>query len=178
MVDLLDIDGGRIVMRDTDGHVVFDTDERLFTATNSVSGSVTLGSYTAQNRNGVDLSFINVDTMHALASINASADTVRGSFAVSVSGGQGLLTGLGYFNASGTYVHFFDAVAPVLDGGGSNHSEIAQAAAYTFVASGGQLYIHERVQLKASNSTSASVTNSITLLAPTLTYNLFVGVFV
>lgn len=177
MPTVFEADGGRIRMWDTSGNLRFDTEERIFTVTNSVSGSIGLSAYTAQNRNGTDLVFINVDTLHALASINSAADTVRGSFSVTA-GGNGVLTGLGWFNASGSYLHFFDAIPPVSAGGGGDNSLIAQMAIYTFIASGGTLYIHERVQLKATISTSSGVTNSVTMLAPSFSYNLLVGTFI
>lgn len=164
-------------MRDTDGHTVFDTDERLFVATDRKTGSISLSGYTASNQNLVDLSRIDVGTYHALASINASADIVRGSFFVQTSGGSQGLANIGWFNAGGTYMHYFDGIATAGSPTGGRVN-VTQIAAYTFVASGTTLYCHERVCLKAEISHTLGLTNSVTLLPVTLTYNLLCGTFV
>lgn len=173
MVDLLEISPGRIIMRDTDGTTVFDTDERLFTATDSKSGSITRGPYTATDNN-VSSTPIMFETLHNLGSINAAADIVRGSFKVTTAG-QGAVANLGWFNASGTYVHWFGANLGVFTG---TYFETGQFAFYTFEASGGVLYLRERVAAYADPSASSSITNSFTLLQLTIQYNLLCGTFV
>lgn len=167
-------------MWDVDGHVTFDTEERLFCDTEGhfITGSIALSGYTAQNKNQSDLVLVNVDSLHALASINSAADIVRGSFSVTTSGGtQGGLTNLGWFNAGGSYIHYFGAIPLFTGSFPTLQSQIAQIAAYTFIASGGTLYLHERVFLKARvDATQPTVTFSVTLLPPTFSYNLLCGV--
>lgn len=188
MVDILDVSSGRIVLRDAaDGHTVFDTDERLFTVTDRVSGAIELHSHAARNNNGNDTHNIDggsfsagvadYDFLHTLAAVNQDADTVRGAFSVTTNGGaQGGLTNLGYFNASGTYVHYLDGVSWL--GSAGSKIFVRQIAAYTFKCYGGSLYLRERVWLGANLSQDPGLTITVTLLAPTFTYNLFAGVWI
>lgn len=175
MTNLLQISGGAIVIKDTDGTTVFDTNERLFCATNSVSGSVVLNGYTATEPSSGTPTRINVDTLHALSSINSSADIVRGSFFVSTTDGTGVVTSRGWFNAGGTYVHQFVGTGA----GASPNSNLVVSciAAYTFIASGGTLYLHERVYMRAAFP-SGTGTNTVTFPAVTFSYNLLCGTFV
>lgn len=175
MVNLLEASAGRIVLRDTTGDIVFDTNERLFTATDARSGSVSLSGYTATNTYAGGDTLTNVENMILLSAITAGADTVRGAFSVSTAGG-GTVSNLGWFNASGTYVHYFGAAGPVL--GGGNNAQITQFGCYTFIASGGGLYLHERVYLKATTTLSPSTSYSVTMLPLTISYNLLCGTFV
>src|SRR5262245_31488694 len=116
MVDLLDLSGTRFRMRDVDGTVIFDTEERLFTVTDfGITGALQTDGYTARNISAVDThnvnggsfvaGIVNIEQSHTLATgLNTAADTVRGAFSVATSGGtQGGLTNLGSFNASGSY---------------------------------------------------------------------------
>lgn len=176
MTTLLNVSAGSIVIKDTDGTTVFDTNERLFCVTDTKSGTKALSSFTASNNNSSN-NYVNQDNYYDLGAINAAADTVRGSFYVTTSGGsQGNVAGIGWFNASGTYVHYFGSSAPVL-GGGTNGA-LCQLALYTFIASGGHLYLNERISLQSTKSTSPSTTFRVTLLAPTFQYNLLCGTFV
>lgn len=176
MVDICEVGAGRMRFRDTDGHIVFDTEERLLTLTDRKTGSIGLSGYTATETNG-SLDVRDIDTLHDLGAINAAADVVRGSFFVTTAGGDGTLNSIGWFNAGGTYVHYFGHAGP-LGGPITTHGQVTQIAAYTFKASGGHLYLRERVMLKATDSISSSVTFSVTMSAPTLSYNLFCGTFI
>ena len=177
MTNLLDVGAGRIAVCDTDGSVVFDTDEKLFIVTDFVSGSLGISAHTAQNNNFNDVPFINIDTNHALSSVNAAADTVRGAFSVTTSGGSQGLHAVGWFNATGTYIHYLGDINGPLNNP-TGFALIAQLAAYTFQASGGALSMNERVRLKSKWSTSSGVTTSVTLFAVTIQYKLFCGTFV
>lgn len=175
MTDLLQVSAGSIVIKDTDGTTVFDTDERLFCATNSVSGSAVMGGYTASETFSGAPVRQDVSTLHSLGSINSSADIVRGSFYVTTTDGTGNATARGWFSAGGTYVHQFVGTGA----GGSPNSNLVVSciACYTFLASGGTLYLHERVCMRAAGRTSPG-TNSVTFPATTFQYNLLCGTFV
>lgn len=175
MATLLDVSAGRIRIKDTDGTTVFDTEERLFCATNSVSGSISVSARTASNTNSVN-TLVNFETDHVLASVNTAADTVRGALYVTTTSGSGLITDRGWFNASGTYVHQFSATAPILASG--SNSQVSVFALYTFFASGGTLYMKERVAMRSATSLSPSITLSVTIPASTFQYNLLCGTFV
>lgn len=159
MTDLLSITSNRIVIRDTDGSITFDTDERPFLPLATINGSIAIPARegTSNSSGIVTLADINQNTL--LATCPAVCNVVRGAFYVSASGVFGL-TGLGYFNAGGTYIHAREA---------------ATICAYTFVASGGGVYLNERSIVMADVPASGSQT--MTIFTATLTYRLIAGVF-
>lgn len=160
----------------TDGaDVVFDTDERLFTVTDGpITGTITTPSRTATRIGSSSTNIpVNVEVDTLIASVNASATTVRGSFAASTSGSFGV-AGLGWYNASGSYVHFLGPSNGALGTGGN--AGLRSIAAYTFFVSAGGLYLKERVALQADFS--LSLTTSLTLNPVTLNFYLLVGTFI
>lgn len=171
MTTLLSVGAGAIVLRNTSGNIIFDSSEKLFQATSQHTGTKVCGSWTASYDGAGNFTDVNTDTTHSLATINANCDTVVGAFKVSVSSGSQGVSGLGWYAAGGTYVHFLDE-----SGGGSR--SIAQCmAGFTFRATGGSLVLHERVILRAIGGVGAPA-NSITLQQTTFEYNLYVGSFV
>lgn len=173
---------GRITIENTSGDLVFDTDEGLFVVTDRVTGTISTPQRTATNPSGGNNHrSVNVD--HAITSVNAAADTVRGVFQVSfanATGVPGFLGNLGAFNAGGSYLHWLGGIAspsnegnPVYD----PHELPGQMLVYTFIASGGSLFLREQAQIQAQPS-FFPVTTSITFRAPTFDYDLFVGTFV
>lgn len=150
---------------------MFDSDEKLFQATSREPGTKVIGPWTASfNASGSVITDVNTDTLHALKAINPSCDTVSGAFRVSVASGSAGVSGVGWFNASGSYLHFLSSAT------GTN-TVAQQMAAFTFEASGGTLYLRERVILRAQTGIGAP-TNSVTLQQITFDYNLYVGSFV
>lgn len=169
---------GRILV--TDGaDTVLDTDERLFTVTNGpITGVVTVPTRTATRivtSGGTTNNYIDVDTNTTIASINVAANTVRGAFSAKVSGSSSGVSNRGWFNASGSYCHFLFPINPAL--GGSGNVALPNLAAYTFIASGGTLYLNERTRLEAPRSLSNG-TYTLSLPAVNLYYHLFAGAFV
>lgn len=154
------VGSGRILITDTDGSTAFDTDEKLFTVTNFLSGGFAVPARTAVTTGTTPTTIIDVDTNHSITAINAYADTVRGAFSASASTSQGVV-GFGYFNASGTYVHY-------------NENGFM---ALTFLCISGVLYLHERTVLRAA-STTIGLTNTETIQSVTLSYKLFCGTWV
>lgn len=171
MTTLLSVSGGAIVFRDTSGNIVFDSSEKLFQATSQHTGTQVVGNWTASFDNPTaTFTDVNTDTTHALATINSACDTVIGAFKVSVASGSAGVAAAGWFNASGSYVHYFDSSIPA--------RTICQSmAAFTFRAAGGSLFLHERVVLRAAGGLGTP-SNSITLQQITFDYNLYVGSFV
>lgn len=159
MVDLLQIEANRIRIRDTDGTTVFDTNERPFLPLTSVSGAVGFSSRSATSNSGGIVSTSNVDDPTFIASCHPSCNVVRGAFYVAASGSFGV-TGIGWFNAGGSYVHYYEANC---------------MAAFTFYASGGAIYLHERSFLRAATPTSGTTT--ITMFGGTFSYKLIAGVY-
>lgn len=169
---------GAATITDADGTVVFDSDERLFQVTNKVTGSITLPARTARSGGNPLHQPVDVTANHTIGSINSHADTVLGSFRVTVTGGGGTgVTDLGWFCAGGTYVHFAEGNKSYIEQSGGIRSRFTQLATYTFKASGGSLLIAERTVMYADFSLN-SIELSITLKAPTFHYNLNCGSFV
>lgn len=166
MTTLLEATPGRLVLRGTDGNIRFDSDEKLFQATERVTGSIALGPWTASATWPATRVNVNQEINHTLKSIHASCDTVVGAFSVTSSYSGGV-SNLGWFNASGTYLHYAN---------GSNGTEYGMAL-FTFVASGGVLALNERIYLTADFPTGSGTIRH-TLLALTIQYNLYVGSFV
>lgn len=154
---------GRILMTRADGTIALDTNGRLFQGTDRLRGSVAIPARAATCNNG-NFANVNLDRDQFIANVNQSADTVVGSFRVVSSSSFGVAN-LGWFNASGSYLHYQYAA--------SDYS--AGLAFYTFKAGNGQLVLNERVQLKAALSSSSGVTTKHTLVACTIQFNLFVG---
>lgn len=171
MTTLLSVSSGAIVFRDTSGNIIFDSSEKLFQATSRHTGTKVVGSWTASyNAGSGTITDVNTDTAHSLATINADCDTVVGAFKVSIASGSQGVAGVGWFNASGSYVHYFDSSIPA-------RTVCQSMAAFTFRASGGSLFLHERVVLRAYVGLGAP-TNSLTLQQITFDYNLYVGSFI
>lgn len=171
MTDLLEIGAGLIRLRDASGAVKFDSNEKLFQATEKIVDTVTVGGWTASFNGGTGIATdVNTDVEHVLATINAHNDTVVGAFEVTAVGGKGV-TGLGWFNAGGTYMHFHDGAVP------ASRGVCQEMATFTFRARSSQLVLHERVILRAIVGIGVP-TNSITLGAVTFDYQLYVGSFV
>lgn len=170
MTNLLDISSGRIILRGTDEVIRFDSDEKLFQATDRVTGSIgVLGPWTATATNGVK-SDVNTETNRFLKSVNAHCDTVVGAFSLTSVGSPAYgVGGLGWFNASGTYVHYVSSSGSAGDYG---------FVAFTFFCSGGGLYLNERVVLGAAQPATGGITNTHQVLGLTMNYNLYCGSFV
>jgi len=168
-------ESGRMSIVNASGETVFDTDEGIFVVTNRVSGSVEMPARSG-SQNGFDgwNSPNNTEKNTLLASVNASADTVRGTISVSTVGNEGNISGLGRFNAGGSYMHYQGGITST--GGRVNHV-VGSMAVYTFYASSGGLYINERVIIQADFS-FADVVTTTTILKSTYNYDLFVGTFV
>lgn len=170
---------GRIVVTDaTDLVTVFDSDEGLFSATDFVTGQVTTPARQAFfNGSGGGTNFpFDTDTDHVIGSVNAFADVCVGGFKVTVSTPIGLAD-LGWYNASGSYMHYIDSTSAASQAGTGEHWFLTNMATYTFKCASGTLYLNERVQLQAQ-STLASVLNTTTLLAVTFDFKLYCGRFV
>lgn len=168
---------GRIRVTDAaDAITVFDTQEGLFQATDFKSGQITIPQRVATwNHTSGVFTDVNNNIDHALASVNAVADMVVGGFSVSVASPTGV-SGLGWFNAGGTYMHTQHWL-PFLLGSASENRVLGSIATYTFRCSGGALVLNERVYLMAPPN-FAGVDSSLTLLAGTFSYKLYCGKFV
>lgn len=163
MTDLLEITSGRMVVRDTDGVIAFDSDERPFLPlTTTISGSVTISERSSSANSTTITSYADENNPIFLASCPSACTVVRGGFYVSTAGSSfgDVGVGIGWYNASGSYVHA---------------AENRVMCAYTFYASGGGVYLNERSVVVSRKPTSG--TRTVTIFAVTLTYKLIAGVF-
>lgn len=166
-------DAGRIYITDSDDHIVFDTDERLFVATDYAEGQITTPQRQAASQNG-SRTIINVDSDTVITSINAAADTIFGAFKVTVTGIDALASA-GWFQATGSYMNARFIINAT--GNPTPHTFIGGHIIYTFRADGGQLIFNERSFIKTTLSLGATL---ITSTMPTcdIDYKLFCGSFV
>lgn len=159
--------------------IVLDSSEKLLHSTEAgpISNSITIPARTATAGGGINPGWhnqVNIDYYHPLSAINVNADVVLGGFSVTTIGGAQGMTGLGVFDAGGTYIHHM--VGYRHSGTGVVTQDIITGMAlYTFVANGGTLYLHERVVLDSGRSQNSRVTTSLTLFAIRFDYKLFVG---
>jgi hypothetical protein len=167
---------GRITVTDNDGHLTFDSDEKLFNGTDFVAGTLVIPQRQATfegNDDGADDNYLNFSVDHVLGAVNGAADTVLGSFRVATATNQGVAN-LGWFCASGTYVHYWGAIGyPTRP---NEHWWNDNRVTYTFVPSGGTLVLRERVFLRSQGYINR-VDSSLTVYAVTLDYKLYVGTF-
>lgn len=170
MTQTLLIDAGVIRVRDTDGRVAFDSNERLFQATDYKTGSVTVPTracFTDMNSgNVVNYSQYNtLDVDHALGSVNAHADVVVGATKVTASSWIGGIANVGWFNCNGTIV--------LGDAPTSTHF-----LSYTFMAVSGALILRERICAWAQPGTVFNGRVTLTIPAFTFDYKIYAGSFV
>lgn len=166
MTTLLEATSGRLVLRGLDGGIRFDSDEKLFQATERVTGSIAVGPWSATATWPATRSNIDQDINHTLKAINAACDVVVGAFSVT-SAYSGGVSNLGWFNAGGTYLHYSENI------GGGGYGMVM----FSFVASGGLLVLNERAYVTATFP-GGSGTLTHTVLGLILQYNLYVGSFV
>lgn len=153
--------------------IVLDSSEHLFHCTDLVSGFITLPARQSFTYNGGPANPLNINTNHFVTSINANANIVLGGFSVTTFGGAQGIAGLGVYDAGGTYMHYQDG-SPNWSTMQVSNNEVTSVAAYTFIASGGGLYLNERVYLDAGTVVH-NVTLTRTLLSVRFDYKLFVG---
>ncbi|MGE3284168.1 MAG: hypothetical protein AB7O13_24755 [Alphaproteobacteria bacterium] len=167
-------DSGRIYCDDGSGNVRFDTDEDLFIPLTELSGSISMSSRSAQNRNFANISLVDLSQSHLLGSCNAAADTIRGAFKMTTSDSRGIVQS-GWYNACGSYLHMFEGGYAGLTTG---NQELLCMYAYTFYCASGSVYLHERIKLRANASFSQQITNTITVAGASFQYKLIAGVFI
>lgn len=156
--------------------IVFDVDERLFHCTDLISGSITLPARTASITNGNinNQNNVNIENLHNIAVINGSADIVLGGFKITTFGGTQGASGLGVFDAGGTYVHVQDGGTDLSNPSSPNRNDLITMAAYTFEAGGGLLRLRERTFVSVWPN-SLGQTRTRTLLSMQFDYKLYVG---
>ncbi len=165
-----------IVITDIDGSVVFDTNEGLFQATNFVTGTIVIPQRTSQYSTSNSFDSI-IDQYTALSSsINVNCDTVIGAFSISTGGIYPGVSGSGWFNASGSYVH------AIRHRGFSQqeafHRNIGGMAVYTFEVANGTLNFHEQTTWLRPIPPFSGVTVQYIVNQTTMDYKLYCGSFV
>jgi hypothetical protein len=166
LTTLLQATPGSLILRGLDGGIRFWSEEKLFQATERVSGSIAVGPWSGTATWPATRVNVNQDINHFLKTIDPSCDTVVGAFSVTSSYSGGV-SNLGWFNASGTYLHYSNNI------GGGGYGMVL----FTFLASGGSLLLNERAYVTATFP-GGSGTLTHTVLALTIQYNLYVGSFV
>ena len=173
-------DAGRMAVTNGSGDTVFDTDEGLFVVTDRKTGSITIPERTATYVPPNSFTHQSVDMDHSVpngssTTINPAANTVRGTFNVTVST-QGALLDAGKYNAGGAYMHYCHAHAQ--ETSGPDHHWPGAICIYTFVASGGTLVLNEQTFMRPPIRVFVPATQTLTILSSTLNYDLIIGTFV
>lgn len=195
-VKLLEMTGGRAIIRDVTGEIKFDSNERMFSNTQVsptiVSGSVSRPARTAsysRNVNGqTSIVAPNINETINLNAVNANANLLLGSFRVTgVAATPGSATiakasngvrNYGWFCAGASYVHSF---MPSYSFYGGNWITLpgGLCSTYTFTVANGYLQLQEVTRGEAgiiSDQYYGSI--SLSQEAITIDYKFFVGMFV
>lgn len=158
---------GRALITDpVTGAIVFDSNQKMFT------GVLYEGVKNVPARTHADSEralSLDIDENDRLRSIPDEFDTVVGAFKVTTSGDFGVAN-IGWFQAGGTYVHYWDGVGR--NNRPSENATLAHCAAYTFYADNGGLWFNERVLLIADTG------RKITINPIRFDYRLYAGTFI
>lgn len=170
MTQILRIEPGLIRLKDTDGRTVFDSDERLFQATDYKTGSVTIPTRACftdvSGGSVVGYSQYNpYEENHSLGSINAHADVVVGAAKVTAATWVGGIANVGWFNCNGTIIL-------------GDHPTFTLFLAYTFKALGGSLILHEKVLAWAQPGSTFNGRVTLTIPSFLFEYKVYAGSFV
>jgi hypothetical protein len=182
----LTITGSRILITDTATDAVrFDTDEGLFTVTDTINSSVVLPALTATS-DAFFATVVNRDVTTTLQAVNSAATHVFGAARCirthSSDSSQKNASPLGsaWRTVAGTICDALwstgvaGSFSPVP--GPQYNSTFSGVALYTFELSGGNLVFNDRVIMRAYTPTSGTVT--CTRPSTTIEYRLYVGLFV
>jgi hypothetical protein len=157
---------GRGLITDATGAVRFDTNGQLFHITDrAINGAITIPNRSAPHSGNDTV----IATDHAIGSCNASATHIVGMFKVSAVSGTSGVPYNKYFDASGTYVHAFSAVSPGNLSG--NNVSLSLYAMYTFLCSGGTVFLRERTRLPRFRDANVGIPQH------TITFKLRAGLF-
>jgi hypothetical protein len=161
--------------------VVFDTDERLFIATDFIVGSHTIPQrYAEWNRatnNQQSRIRVNIDQLYQLAIVNVAANTVVGAFKVSTQTSPQGVHDFGWFSAGGTYIH--SQLPKTAEYNNiNNYLAIGGYSGYSFIAESGAVSLHEQVVFDCPEPEYAGWLQSQNQNPMTIEYKLYVGSFV
>lgn len=156
---------GKIQVSNEAEDVVFDTDDRLFFATDFLTGTLSIPERTSPSYQTYT---------HEVDDCHAVADKVVGVIQLDVPGFDidAGIPGFGWFNAGGTYLHFLDGNFGTRF---SEHGNVTRMSTYTFYCEGGELKCHETVQLR--NVEAFSGNTLFTQRAFNLHYRIWCGTF-
>lgn len=162
------LNGSRFELIGSDGNTRWTTDEKLFRVTNALTGSVTFPIRTVSSA-GV----VSSDTDTYLGPCEGGSTFVNGYFKATSHGGTNLnaqpFTDVGdWIYANGTYVGF-----PIESA--ATGARLDDVIALTFFASGGGVYLNERLLLYYYST--GEFAQGYSLPAYTIQYELWVGTF-
>lgn len=172
---MLTLNGSGFVLEDTIGRRIFDSAERMFHVTDTWIGTVSFGALASGV--GSNLSR-NVTTV--LGSCNAAATHLVGAFRVAFPGSTNPsgVPGFGWFNAGGTYIHWFDGSTFTSSGFANNpllKDRVNAWGHYTPRVAGGQFVIDERIEI--AGYTSGGLASTYTQYAFNMECHFKAGLF-
>jgi len=165
-----------MTIEDTIGRRIFDSAERMFHVTDTITGTKAITSKSS----GVGASHF-TSTTHVLGSCNAAATHLIGAFRITFPGAANPAgtPGFGWFAAGGSYLHWFDGSTEVWPSGLSNNPSLKGKlnvwAQYTPRVAGGQFLLDEWVWI--NGYTSGGFASSYILYAFNMEYRFKAGLF-
>lgn len=153
----------RITVTNAEDDLVFDTDDQLFHVTDFIEGTISIPE---KDQSTLQTSETVLDSCHEDATVAvgvANIEFTDGSFDAGI-------PGYGWFNVSGTYIHWIDGYAGV---NFNVHSNPVRVHALTFFCEGGDLKLREQIQMY---NVSISGTD-FTLKEFDLHYRIWCGLF-
>lgn len=159
-------------------HIVFDSAERLFHCTEPgpIVGDITLPARVATVPNGNQAAAVpyNAVNIHDIAEVHPDADIVLGGFKVTTAGNAEGISGLGVYDAGGTYVHVMEGTSGLSAPWAPSRAVPVTMAMYTFFAADGWLRLREDVFVSL-NGNAEGITRTRTLLSVKFDFKLYVG---
>ncbi len=176
----LQFESGDLVIRDGAGTLKFSSAENLFTVTDFVDsrvvGAVSLPSRTA-TATSTAAAYINTSTDYFIANVNAAADIVFGMVQAGPAGSgtdnSRINTRWRQVNGTNIYTWWATAVQgqPAVD-----RNFASSLGLFTFYITSGQLYMRDRLIMRAYAPTSGS--RNAVVPAFTMNFRLYCGTFI
>jgi hypothetical protein len=173
---MLTLNASGMKIEDTTGRRIFDSNERMFHVTDTITGTRSI----AAKSSGINASH-STNTTYVLGSCHAAATHLIGAFRITFPGASNPsgVPGFGWFNAGGSYIHWFDGSTCVSPSGYANNPalkiDLTVWAQYTPRVAGGQFLLDEWVHV--FGFTSGGIASSYILNAFNLQYHFKAGLF-
>lgn len=175
MTDLFRANGSGFTIADATGRAIFDSSERMFHVTDTITGTKNF----PQRQSGVNTHY-DLSTTHVIGSCHALATHLVGAFRITFPGSNNPagVPGFGWFAAGGSYIHWFDGTSMTSAGLANNPGfmrELGVWVQYTPRVDAGQFLIDEWMRI--FGYTSGGLASSYILYEFNMEYRFQAGLF-